>query len=109
MKLIFERGEFNAYKITDFQLKKTLTETRAFSEGSRISNKKTIFLSHKHSDLNDLKDIIGFLQSHYNVNVYIDSMDKDMPKNTNGETAKRIKNIIIRQSILRLCPGCSTG
>ena len=94
MKLIFERGEFNAYKITDFQLKKTLTETRAFSEGSRISNKKTIFLSHKHSDLNDLKDIIGFLQSHYNVNVYIDSMDKDMPKNTNGETAKRIKNII---------------
>lgn len=72
MKLIFERGAFNAYKITDFQLNETLTEARAFSEGDRISCKKTIFLSHKHSDLNDLKDIIGFLRSHYNVNVYID-------------------------------------
>lgn len=95
MKQIFERGTFHNYRITDSQLNKTLNETRIFAEGSRISSyKTTIFLSHKHSDLNDLKDIIGFLQSNYNVNVYIDSMDKNMPQMTNGETAQRIKNII---------------
>lgn len=97
MKSIFERGTFNAYRITDSRLNETLNETRMFAEGGRISlYKTTIFLSHKHSDLDDLKDIIGFLESKYNVNIYIDSMDKNMPQKTNGETAQRIKNIIKR-------------
>lgn len=97
MKSIFERGSFNAYRITDSRLNEALNETKMFAEGGRISScKTTIFLSHKHSDLDDLKDVIGFLQSKYNVNVYIDSMDKNMPQTTSGETAQRIKNIIKR-------------
>lgn len=71
MKSIFERGTFNAYRITDSRLNEALNETRMFAEGGRISSyKTTVFLSHKHSDLDDLKDVIGFLQSKYNVNVY---------------------------------------
>ena len=53
-----------------------------------------MFLSHKHSDLDELKDIIGFLESKYNVDVYIDSMDKAMPTTTSGATAARIKSVI---------------
>ncbi len=94
MKQIFERGTFSNYRITDSQLNEARTETRTFSQGGRVSYKRTIFLSHKHSDLEDLKDIIGFLQRNYNVDVYIDSMDADMPKKTCGETAQRIKKII---------------
>ena len=93
MKLIFERGSFSNYRITDLQLNEARSETRSFSEGGRVSYRTTIFLSHKHSDLDDLKDIIGFLRR-FNVDVYIDSMDKAMPKKTSGETAQRIKNII---------------
>lgn len=94
MKRIFERGSFSNYRITDMQLNEARSETRSFSEGERVSYRTTIFLSHKHSDLEDLKDIIGFLRRFYNVDVYIDSMDKGMPKETSGETALRIKNII---------------
>ena len=94
MKQIFERGSFNSYRITDSQLNEAREETRSFSEGGRVSYRTTIFLSHKHSDLEDLKDVIGFLRRSYNVDVYIDSMDAGMPKKMSGETAQRIKNII---------------
>lgn len=94
MKLIFERGSFVTYRITDSQLNEAREETRSFSEGGRVSDRTAIFLSHKHSDLEDLKDIIGFLRRFHNVDVYIDSMDTNMPKKTSGETAHRIKNII---------------
>lgn len=94
MTEIFERGHFSNYRITDSQLIETRVETKAFSDFCRVSNKKTIFLSHKHSDLEELKGIIGFLRRNYNVDVYIDSMDVDMPPKTSGKTAQRIKNII---------------
>ena len=94
MKKIFERGSFSNYRITDSQLNEARAETRSFSEGGRISFQRTIFLSHKHSDLEDLKDVIGFLRHQYKVDIYIDSMDANMPKTTCGETAQRIKKII---------------
>jgi len=94
MKKIFNRGSFSNYRITDAQLNEARAETRCFSEGGRVSSRRTIFLSHKHSDLEELKDIIGFLHHHCNVDIYIDSMDAGMPKKTCGETAQRIKKII---------------
>ncbi len=94
MRQIFERGTFSNYRITDSQLNEARTETRTFSQGGRVSHKRTIFLSHKHSDLEDLKGIIGFLRRNYDVDVYIDSMDAEMPKKTSGDTAQRIKKII---------------
>ncbi len=94
MKNIFERGYFSNYRISDSTLNEARSETRLFSASDRMSYKTSVFLSHKHSDLEDLKDIIGFLQHFYNVNVYIDSMDDGMPQTTSGETAQRIKTII---------------
>jgi hypothetical protein len=93
MTQIFEQGHFRNSRISDSTLK-NLNESRTFSSERILSNKTTVFLSHKHDELDDLKDFIGFLQKNYNVDVYIDSIDPNMPKNTSGETAKRIKNII---------------
>lgn len=93
---IFERGTFHNYRITDSQLNEARRETMLFSEGGRISSKPTIFISHKHQDLEDLKDIIGLLQHYYNADIYIDSMDANMPQKTCGDTAERIKNIITK-------------
>lgn len=94
MKKIFERGEFSYYRITDSQLNETHHKTMTFSISEAYSSKTSIFLSHKHSDLEELKGIIGFLTENYNVHVYIDSMDTNMPNQTSGKTATRIKNII---------------
>lgn len=91
---IFERGYFRKYRITDSQLNEALIKTKSISEGRTRSTKTTIFLSHKHNDLQELKDLIGFFSHVYDVDIYIDSMDNNMPRETSGETAKRIKEII---------------
>ncbi len=91
MKNIFEQGEFKSYSAVD------LSKSRlpiAISHGSYDQSKIAVFISHKHSELEELKSIIGFLESHYNVNCYIDSRDPLLPKTTSGETAKRIKDRI---------------
>lgn len=94
MIAIFEEGYFSNNRITDSRLSSVITETRSFSAGRTAPNKTTVFLSHKHEDLTDLKDFIGFLEKSYNVAVYIDSKDPLMPNSTSGETAKRLKSII---------------
>ena len=94
MKSIFESGEFLNERIQDSTYRELLTESRQFSQGGVISHKTTIFLSHKHQDLEDLKGVIGLLRNKYNAQVYIDSMDDKMPSDTTGATAQRIKQII---------------
>lgn len=90
-RFVFDEGSFFSYKVS------TLNESRepvlrhdAFSSDSRI----TIFISHKHSDLEELKGIIGFLEKNYNVKCYIDSRDPSMPETTSGVTASKIKERI---------------
>lgn len=59
--------------------------------------KTTVFISHKHDDLADNKEvigIIGLLERNYGVIAYIDGNDSFMPKNTSGETAKKLKERI---------------
>lgn len=90
MKEIFEQGEFSEYRISN--LKKSMdviNESFIFSE-ERVS----VFISHKHDDLDDLKDVIGFLEKEFNVIAYIDSRDLSMPERTSGETAEKIKDRI---------------
>ena len=49
-------------------------------------NETTVFLSHKHSD--------GEVLRNCGVSVYVDWMDSDMPKHTSGVTATKIKEKI---------------
>ena len=94
MRTIFERGYFHTHRIQDSQFSTVQNRAELLFENRICSFKTKVFLSHKHSDLDELKDIIGFLESKYNVDVYIDSMDKAMPTTTSGATAARIKSVI---------------
>lgn len=91
---VFNQGDFSSYRIEDSRYSGVLTESRSFSAGTRRPTKRTIFLSHKHDDLEDLKGFIGYLERNYNVECYIDSDDPGMPEKTSGETAERIKKFI---------------
>jgi hypothetical protein len=56
-------------------------------------NEITVFLSHKHDEVEILKDAIALLKR-YEVNIYIDHFDDEMPKNTSGVTAVKLKKKI---------------
>lgn len=90
MTKIFEKGNFNRFA------KNRLDDALSpILEHSHYANEKTtVFISHKHEDLDDLKGILGFLEAVYDVKVYIDSKDQSMPKITSAKTAYNIKNRI---------------
>lgn len=94
MQEIFSQGAFSTYRIEDARYSNVITETRSFSAGARRPIKNTVFISHKHDDLEDLKGFIGYLERIFNVECYIDSDDPGMPEKTSGETAERIKRVI---------------
>lgn len=91
--MIFPRGYFDNNIIQESVIYEALREVRTFSAKSAYSAKPTVFLSHKHDDLKDLKGIMGLL-TQLGAKVYIDSMDNKMPEQTTGETAQRIKDVI---------------
>lgn len=91
--MIFERGHFTSTSISESYVIKSLNESRSFKAPNYPSSISTVFLSHKHSDLQDLRGVVGLLQQN-GANVYIDSMDNQMPGQTSGETAMRLKSVI---------------
>lgn len=90
MKTIFEQGYFSNYA----QIRLDEACSPVLQHSQYDLKKTTVFISHKHEDLEDLKGILGFLQQNYNVKVYIDSQDPTMPKVTSAETALNIKKRI---------------
>lgn len=89
MSKIFEQGAFSRYS------KKSLeSATFPILEHSMISAKTTVFISHRHDDLDDLQGVLGFLEDEYKVKVYIDSKDSFMPITTSAETAANLKDRI---------------
>lgn len=94
--MIFEKGHFQSTRLEKSLINESLRETRTFSARSAYDVKTTVFLSHKHEDLDEIKEaagVIEFLEG-LGVKVYIDSMDNKMPHQTSGETAARIKEVI---------------
>lgn len=98
MKQVFLEGDFRSYKRTGlYSAREAITESHipGYTGFMTFSAKvPTVFISHKHDDLEDLKGIIGFLEDEYSVKCYIDSRDKSMPNITSGETAIKLKNRI---------------
>ena len=92
---MFTRGDFNQYKSLQ-NLNESVRRTRYFNASTTPYGKTTVFISHKHDDLDleELKGVIGMLEKEYNVVPYIDSMDSKMPEHTCAETAKRLKQVI---------------
>ena len=91
--MIFERGYFNSNKLGKEFINESLLETRTLSFRNKYERKPTVFLSHKHSDLEDLQGVMGLLKG-LGAKIYIDSLDNNMPLQTSGETAQRIKEVI---------------
>lgn len=98
MKEVFLEGDFSRFKRQDLdRARGSITESYVQrSNGYMTFSAKmpTVFISHKHDDLDDLKGIIGFLEDEYKVKCYIDSKDKSMPNITSGETATKLKDRI---------------
>ena len=91
MKSIFERGDFGYHPDV------RLDEARGsipLVQSAYASRKTNVFISHKHDDLEDLKNLLAFLENNYNVKVYIDSKDPTMPKTTSAKTGATIKERI---------------
>lgn len=91
--MIFERGYFRTEKAV--RINDALRETRMFNK-SIVNPKPTVFISHKHSDLEDRKEVEGIIDvfEKLGAKIYIDSMDIHLPNETSGETAIRIKEVI---------------
>lgn len=90
MRSVFESREFSQYQVASLYESRRATDEIYHSAESYT----TVFLSHKHDDLDDLKDVIGFFEKTYKVKVYIDSRDTSMPQITSGKTAETIKDRI---------------
>lgn len=90
MKTIFEQGAFSSYS----QVSLNESRSSVLQHSQYGVRKTTVFISHKHDDLEDLKGVLGFLQRTYDVKVYIDSQDPAMPKITSAETALNIRERI---------------
>ena len=88
MKNIFEQGYFDSYSGVSLDQARGSIPIYHSDYGYR---KTTIFISHKHDDLKDLKGLLGYLERMYNAKVYIDSNDPTMPKKTSAKTAENIK------------------
>lgn len=91
------RGYFDKSKHDDTNIiyEDSLERSRSFSKNViRSASGPTVFISHKHSDLSDVKGFLSYLNENYKAILYIDSMDRKMPNMTNAETAVRIKSVI---------------
>ncbi len=91
--MIFERGHFQSKKISKSFVNESLRKSKSFSAKNEYNTKPTVFLSHKHDDIEDLTGVMGTLEE-LGAIIYIDSMDNKMPNQTSGETASRIKEVI---------------
>lgn len=84
------------YKVRSESLNESV---RLFSEAetrktkNKLSFETSVFLSHKHSEKEIIKQVVTLLKK-LRTDVYIDWLDTEMPKNTNGDTATRIKEKI---------------
>lgn len=81
----------------------TASEIQNFSEGVIVeahelvkrgsATKADVFLSHSSLDKEVLPKAIGFLEAH-GAKVYIDKVDKELPKKTSAETGVKLKERI---------------
>ncbi|HLP32514.1 MAG TPA: toll/interleukin-1 receptor domain-containing protein [Bacteroidia bacterium] len=94
--MIFEKGHFKSSRLQKSFINESLSRTKTFSARTAYETKTTVFLSHKHKDLEELEEATGVIEllEDMGVKVYIDSIDNKMPEQTTGETAYRIKDVI---------------
>lgn len=93
MSQIFTEGAF-AETYTSFSVSRLNEARKPINSYYETRGMISVFISHKHDELDDLNDIIGKLQKLYNVKCYIDSMDSSLPAKPNFRTAAGLKDRI---------------
>jgi len=73
---------------------KSILLTSLTSKEEKELKGTTVFLSHKHDEVDILMKVVSLLNN-LGINVYLDWQDDEMPENTSGETAEKLKNKII--------------
>lgn len=53
--MIFEKGHFKSSRLEKSIISEALTRTKTFSTNTAYDTKTTVFLSHKHKDLEELE------------------------------------------------------
>lgn len=91
-KEIFEKSIFEGYRTVNLSEARKEVTPHYKRDGSA---KTTVFISHKHDDLEEISGLIGLLEKKYDIKAYIDSRDSSMPNTTSGITASKIKQRII--------------
>lgn len=95
MQRIFKNNSFSQYSVSSLnEAQQPIEKSFRHDAFGYRKEKTTVFMSHKHDDLDNIKGLIGFLEKKYNVKAYIDSWDPTMPSKTCGDTAKQLKNRI---------------
>lgn len=95
MQRIFKNNSFSQYSVSSlYEAQQPIEKSFRHDAFGYRREKTTVFMSHKHDDLDNIKGLIGFLEKTYDVKAYIDSWDPTMPSQTCGDTAKQLKNRI---------------
>lgn len=77
----------------DLGASEVLFEQARASRFAASSSRVTVFLSHSHKDASLVKNAVAFLKS-FDVEIYVDWLDDEMPTTTSPETAKKLKQKI---------------
>ena len=83
-----------SFETKSFYDKYTITEAiNKRSKRSSQSDEITVFVSHKHDDAEEFQSVLRILSA-LGIKLYLDWQDGEMPKETCGETAIKLKNKI---------------
>ena len=90
---IISKSKLTTYRNSNRYYSKTINESLLEFKSESKYNKVTIFLSHKHDEIEELDSAISFLKK-FGIEIYVDWLDEEMPLTTSGITANRIKEKI---------------
>lgn len=90
---LLKESQLKAFRNSTRNISVPLNESLLQFRNESKSFRKTIFLSHKHDELENLDAAISFLKK-AGVDIYVDWLDEGMPKTTSEKTAVRIKEKI---------------
>lgn len=93
MSIIITKEHLKLQRTNESGFRAIINESRVTRNLSSPTTGVTVFLSHKHDEVEILEDVISLLKK-CGVNVYVDWMDEGMPKTTCGLTAVKLKEKI---------------
>lgn len=92
--MLINKNHLSLFKTDSDVLVESLLFSFMTTKSERESKGATVFLSHKHNEKDILRNAVSLLRK-LGVTVYLDWEDNEMPPETCGETAEKIKRKII--------------